>query len=280
MKISLKNHKFKKSAYIFFAIIYLCFSGCSNTPIPVSLNISRDSKVNWDIIIESFPLPEGYIFVPGSSENLTIPKVVITIGTAEYFTESEKTLLLERVYLVPVTNFWNPATDIKLNDISEYKRVPIEDIKLPEKGLSIEGLYPGDHNYPLYKNKVLSITFPEELNDKNDDSIDLETWLNSIKNAFDITDTNPPKISWVGGVGDMMLANLEGSITYSNTKTPKSFNFKFDPKVLPVLKEVGFDYFSITNNHIFDYGETGFKDTFKYLKEADIPTSGDGGMAG
>ena len=33
---------------------------------------------------------------------------------------------------------------------------------------------------------------------------------------------------------DLMLGNLEGSITYTTGKTVKSYNFKFNPNVLPL----------------------------------------------
>ena len=74
----------------------------------------------------------------------------------------------------------------------------------------------------------------------------------------------------------LTMGNLEGSVTYTKTKVKKSFNFKFSPKVLTPLKSAGFDYFSLTNNHIYDYGEKGLLDTINNLQKYNIATSGIG----
>ncbi len=75
---------------------------------------------------------------------------------------------------------------------------------------------------------------------------------------------------------DFLMGNLEGAVTRRGTPTPKSYNFRFSPAVLPPLKSAGFDYFSITNNHCYDYGTIGFTDTLDHLAEHGVATSGAG----
>lgn len=75
---------------------------------------------------------------------------------------------------------------------------------------------------------------------------------------------------------DYLMGNLETAITYSKESWPKAYNFKVSPTVLGPLKEAGFDYFSLTNNHIFDYQIPGFKDTLTNLEKYGIATSGAG----
>ena len=75
---------------------------------------------------------------------------------------------------------------------------------------------------------------------------------------------------------DLTLGNLEGAITSKESLLPKTYNFKFDKRVLPSLKAAGFDYLMINNNHIFFYGVEGFLDSIEALKEAQIATSGVG----
>ncbi len=75
---------------------------------------------------------------------------------------------------------------------------------------------------------------------------------------------------------DLSVGNLEGTITSGRRATPKSYNFSFPKTILEPLKEAGFTYLMITNNHIWDYGEAGFLDTLAALKEAGIATSGAG----
>ena len=57
---------------------------------------------------------------------------------------------------------------------------------------------------------------------------------------------------------------------------PKTFTFKFHKEVLEPLKKAGFDYLMLTNNHCYDYGEQGFKDTLAAFEEYKVPTSGVG----
>jgi len=75
---------------------------------------------------------------------------------------------------------------------------------------------------------------------------------------------------------DIMIGNLEGVVTESRKRIYKSYTFKFRKEVLLALKKAGFNYFMQTNNHCYDYGEEGFKDTLAALEEHGIPTSGAG----
>ena len=75
---------------------------------------------------------------------------------------------------------------------------------------------------------------------------------------------------------DLMIGNLEGAVTRRNEAWNKTYVFKFDERALPALKQAGFDYLGVANNHCYDYGEAGFKDTLDALKRYDVATSGGG----
>lgn len=75
---------------------------------------------------------------------------------------------------------------------------------------------------------------------------------------------------------DIMSGNLEGVITDSLKNAAKTYTFRFNKKVLPELKRAGFNYLMQTNNHCYDFGEEGFRETMLALKEYGIPTSGAG----
>lgn len=75
---------------------------------------------------------------------------------------------------------------------------------------------------------------------------------------------------------DYTIGNLECVVTERNLKTPKTYNFKVSKESLKYLSEAGFDYLMMTNNHSYDYGEEGFKDTLKAVAEAGFATSGAG----
>lgn len=90
-----------------------------------------------------------------------------------------------------------------------------------------------------------------------------------VKKVF--TDTLPILLN-----NDITIGNLEGVVTERTKNATKTYTFKFKKAVLPELKKAGFTYLMQTNNHCYDYGEDGFRDTLAALKENGIPTSGVG----
>lgn len=66
--------------------------------------------------------------------------------------------------------------------------------------------------------------------------------------------------------GDMGFANLEGPVTLEGERvTDKTFTFKMAPESLDGIIGAGFTLFSIANNHILDFGETGLRNTLQFL---------------
>jgi poly-gamma-glutamate synthesis protein (capsule biosynthesis protein) len=167
----------------------------------------------------------------------------------------------------------------------------------------VDGLYPGDPGYPYSRETVAYLTgeFPRS---PGEEALEpLIAWIDSLPNTSDEVD-----ILWLGAVGDIMpgrgiyellvsgggldgvftdtlpylakadvaAGNLEGAVTVRGSKAVKSYTFRYRPEILGFLKEAGFDYLSITNNHSYDFGETGFLDTLTHLQNAGIGTSGAG----
>jgi poly-gamma-glutamate synthesis protein (capsule biosynthesis protein) len=78
---------------------------------------------------------------------------------------------------------------------------------------------------------------------------------------------------------DLLFGNLEGSISDKGIDEGGLYSFRFDPKVLPVLKKAGFDIFSVANNHSFNWGEAAFADNLRLLSGAGMNYVG-GGLSG
>ena len=79
---------------------------------------------------------------------------------------------------------------------------------------------------------------------------------------------------------DITVGNLEGTL-FDSGGTPKKCNnpavcyvFRTPRKYGKYLKEAGFDYLSIANNHSNDFGETGINQTMANLDNLDIKYSG------
>ena len=79
---------------------------------------------------------------------------------------------------------------------------------------------------------------------------------------------------------DITVGNLEGTL-FDEGGTPKScsdpslcFVFRTPSKYGQYLKEAGFDYLSIANNHSNDFGDEGIRETMKNLDEQGIKYTG------
>lgn len=78
---------------------------------------------------------------------------------------------------------------------------------------------------------------------------------------------------------DLLFGNLEGPISNKGKDGGNLYSFRFDPKTITALKDLGFDIFSISNNHIFNWGSEAFVDTISLLSNAGINYVG-GGLTG
>ncbi len=78
---------------------------------------------------------------------------------------------------------------------------------------------------------------------------------------------------------DLLFANLEGPVSDKGIDGGSLYSFRFEPRVIPVLKESGFDIFSLANNHIFNWGKEAFTDTLNLLADGNISYVG-GGLNG
>ncbi len=69
---------------------------------------------------------------------------------------------------------------------------------------------------------------------------------------------------WLGEA-DLTIGNLEGPVTPTRLPPEKSIDFQFDPSVVDVLRQQGFDFVSQANNHALDQGSRGFEDSWTRL---------------
>ncbi len=75
---------------------------------------------------------------------------------------------------------------------------------------------------------------------------------------------------------DVMLANLEGTVSDQGVDQKNLYSFRMDPTVIPALRGAGIDVLSVANNHVADWGRIAFTDTLSRLKENEILYTGGG----
>lgn len=76
---------------------------------------------------------------------------------------------------------------------------------------------------------------------------------------------------------DLCCINNEFAISDRGEKLPgKAYTFRAKPENVSYLKEMGADLVTLSNNHIYDYGEDAFYDTLDNLSQAGIDFVGAG----
>ena len=77
---------------------------------------------------------------------------------------------------------------------------------------------------------------------------------------------------------DLALGNLEGTLCDGGKTTksggPNSYSFRTPTSYAPLLKEAGYDYLSMANNHAHDFGQEGIESTEQALQSQGILFSG------
>ncbi len=304
----MKKLMFSITAGIFFILI----TGCQAETLHVSLTLQPGTEKVWTALISHFPLPENIVAEQHAETDnryrIKLTNTFSRIQTVIPVQVSKKSTIyssiISREWYAPEEKLWNQGNNVETGGAPPSHLVPLDQIRLPMKALPVHGIYPDNADYPEIKTTILSLSLPSGSTEKQ-----LTAWLkNAALHCADCIKTKP-EIIWIAGVGDLMvqrgvenilmgsknglktiftntlpvlkkqdllLGNLEGSITRRTVKTPKSYNFKFNPGVLPFLHQAGFDYLSQTNNHIYDYGRAGFIDSLTYLKKSPIATSGAG----
>ena len=77
---------------------------------------------------------------------------------------------------------------------------------------------------------------------------------------------------------DIAVGNLEGAVCDGGRSTkgngPNSYAFRMPTSYAPLLKDAGYDYLSLANNHARDFGDEGIASSERVLTEQGIAFSG------
>ena len=77
---------------------------------------------------------------------------------------------------------------------------------------------------------------------------------------------------WLGG--DFNVINLECVLAETKESRQKQFVFKAEPGKAQLLKKAGVTHAGVSNNHSYDFGQKGFKQTLKALKAENLAPLG------
>lgn len=200
-------------------------------------------------------------------------------------------------YLAATLPWLDERSDIPVHQVDTADSVliiPLDEVALPRKIVTIDGRLPGDDGYPL-------IEWTVAFNPRNGkpDKVALKTGpLEPVKPVFfriaGVGDIMPGRgfdtlLAGDNGVNkalgdvaplltqpDLLIGNLETAVTDASEAVEKSYNFKVPRKSLESLTALGFDFFHLANNHGWDYGEEGFLDTLEAVNSIGVGYSGAG----
>lgn len=109
------------------------------------------------------------------------------------------------------------------------------------------------------------MSFPAMLTNQNND---YGYFLSNVKNIFE--------------EDDYTIVNLENPLTDEQVKADKGegtvFHFKGPSEYTKILTSSSVEGVTIANNHIYDYGIEGYKDTVESLKNANLDFCGEGNV--
>ncbi len=292
---------------ILLSSAFLIVCGCSRpTGIAFHASFEVDSAIAEAVRVRQLPPDFTYLEIP--DRHITYTVLVYVVDWTNRDGSARGGSIVKREWYAPVVSLSAPERDTGDFEANfEHRLEPVEEIGLPLRGISHLGLYPGDEEYPWYRDTIVSIVDSKTsiLLSATEGVTDVSLALLEWQTGF-LSDITPPEIVWVAGVGDIMpgrgvdrlldtdgglhrvfadtlpflqsadilLGNLEGAITTRGTPMDKSYTFRYHPRVLVQLMDAGFDYLSLTNNHSFDYGQTGFTDTLDHFSKSGMVTSG------
>ncbi len=78
-----------------------------------------------------------------------------------------------------------------------------------------------------------------------------------------------------------VIGNFESSMAIEHISTPAyAMKFSVVPEVLPEIKNAHFTHLSLANNHSFDFGEVGYKNTLEKFQDRSLIPFGNGTKIG
>ncbi|MCF7820551.1 MAG: CapA family protein [Candidatus Pacebacteria bacterium] len=141
--------------------------------------------------------------------------------------------------------------DYKANNLENFKK---------EAETQVELIAKAENSLPNNDNKELKLLFFGDL--MLDRHVGEKIALYSLDEL--LSKLNEDKFT----VGyDIVAANLEGAVTNEGEhyRPHNLYDFAFKPEIISSLKDYGFNFFTVANNHLSDQGLVGIEETYKNL---------------
>lgn len=299
---------------MFFGLVFL-FSCRAERDLYVALNggeqFPREAAFLGEIFRETGVSERlGLRFLPEFS-----PEAAIILDFGFSWTLAEAgSVVISKTWMIPREDplMGRVTTDMTACLEGREVLIPWEELGPPYTGLRVEGFSVGDGDYPLIRYvwvKIRDAAEGEKTGERRRNRVSekIAVLKKELEETAGPLGAGPPGLVWIGAAGDLMLGrgaedillregaqgvfggaadlfarsdlalvNLEGAISAGGDRAAKAYTFRFKPAVAAALREAGIDAALLANNHIFDYGKTGFSDTLVHLQTAGIAVLGAG----
>lgn len=121
---------------------------------------------------------------------------------------------------------------------------------------------------------TLTISFAGDCTLGTDSGFDPSTSFNAVYDDVNDPSYFMKNVADLFGSDDYTVANMEGTLTESDSRQDKTYAFKGPAEYTEILKSGNIEAVSLANNHSHDYGDQSYTDTIAALDKADIANFG------
>lgn len=211
-------------------------------------------------------------------------------------------VIMDKEFFAPAVPLSFPKRSLPLYQLNSPdgapEILPLSDIRLPQKAVGIDGLYPEDADYPLTREICLTLTPPEGY----PLSEGLIQWLGGLyeppaqpkREILVFTGPIIPsgslqrRLLWsenpvetvlgdtqtLLGEGQITAAAFFGCITDQYRRLLTYPRGRCDQRVLPPLRKAGYDYWGTASLESLNHGPRGLEEHLGYLQSYGMETSG------
>ena len=283
-----------------FMIFALAFSALRVPGLSLSVQAPEDLWPEWLRLVTANPLPPG-VEVIRSPDGASPAGDSAVLGLETAGTEGTERKVMDFIPLVPVSSLGDERQSATMEEVSSsaVRLLPLCAVSVPTVALPLDDLFPDQRGYPLYQKVMLRL---------DSTNAELQSWYSKLPEPSRPGTGPDSRLAWIEAVGDIMpargvdrdlladgglgrvfgdalallqgsdllLGNLESSAASPGTPENKTYTFRFNGSAVGKLREAGFSYLSLANNHTFDFGPKGFLQTLDTLSRWGIMTSGAG----
>ena len=205
--------------------------------------------VNWEQDKKRLNINQGLMYITLNTKEVVAKEVKYTLSQLPIVKEGSVYVPLD--FFAKVLGYDVSYKDgtITISGEGQLGRPGKYEQQITKKTITISAA--GDFTLGYYKGQARGGRF-DEIANKNG----MNYFMNNVKHIFE--------------KDDLTIVNLEGALTTRGSAADKEFAIRGLPSYTAILKAGSIETVNLANNHTYDYGKIGYRDTISALKKAQI----------